>query len=82
MKVVFISLGQLDPFPKLQDTLTINKVYETVQDKIQFDNQTGRIDGRMYYTIIDDIGIQRHYPIDYFKSLADLREDKLNKILE
>ena len=49
--------------------LTVDKTYEVIED----DN---------WYWIINDKGIEDWYPKELFKTLAEMRNDKINKLLE
>jgi hypothetical protein len=53
-----------------QPYLTINKAYEIVT-----------ING-LYYKIISVNGYKHWYPKEYFKPLSEIRNDKIDKLLE
>ena len=53
-----------------ESNLTIGKTYEVT-----------RKDENLYW-IINDKGIEDWYPKELFKTLAEMRNDKINKLLE
>ena len=49
--------------------LTIDKIYDVIcEDKV-------------YYTIINDSGNDHDYPKEWFKTLAEIRNEIINKLL-
>ena len=53
------------------DKLTIGKTYDVI-----------KIDDDGNYYIIDDIGYELRYLKEHFKSLSEIRNEKINKLLE
>ena len=50
--------------------LTVDKTYEVIKEE------------GVYYKIIGDKGIENWFPKDWFKSLSEIRNETINKLLE
>jgi hypothetical protein len=63
--------------PSRGDNITKGKIYESYGTE-----SPHALDKKSYFIICDDAGVVRSYPATYFRRLDDIREEKINKILE
>jgi hypothetical protein len=73
MKLVCVKKMASAFYPTGCPGLTINKIYQMITE---YHN-----DG-IYYEIIDDMGDLRFYESTYFKPLYEIRNEKINMILQ
>lgn len=69
MELVFVSHKTFE----IINYMTIGKVY--------LSSYKTNIHGSSYYLIVNDIDLQTYINVKYFKPLADVRNDKLNKLI-
>jgi len=65
--------------PGKRTGLTLNKKYDVIDSFYASDQYFHRID---YYKIINDNGKLRNYYADKFITVADLRQKRINELLE
>jgi hypothetical protein len=60
--------------------LTIDKIYDVIKinNGIKMDLDP---DGTILYVIENDYGIKLHYLSTWFKTISEIREEKLNRLL-
>jgi hypothetical protein len=73
MKVVCVNNGEMDGAMDSSVNLTVGKVYITLGDNVSTSDHV--------YNIVNDLGKRVSYYHRRFKLLEEIREDKLNKIL-
>ena len=74
-KVVYIgSLDGIEPTGYKSVTLTKGKCYDVIR--------ISKINDSVYVKVLNDKGIKFNYRMSYFKTLEEIREEKLTEILK